>query len=128
MPRVQASQKELQRFTRSEGRDLAGFINLYLALGKAVLHCWYPPHSEHPGNPQPVPMEAGALRRADCPQEMRPGLTVPFSSLPTSWLNVSRPAGKNHTESLSQHRFPQRNRAQLTNKSMERERHRETSP
>lgn len=46
------------------------------------------------------PVEAGALWRAACSQGMRPGLTVPFSSLPTSWLNVSRPAGK-HTAPFS---------------------------
>lgn len=76
-------------------------MNPFLALGEAVPHCQYPPHPKHPGNPQPVPMEAGALQTADCPQEMRPGLTVPFSSLPTSWLNVSRPAGKPHTVTFS---------------------------
>lgn len=96
LPRAQTGQKELQHFfTHSEGRDLAGCMTLHLALGKAVLT-----HPKHPSNPQPVPMEAGALWRAACPQEMRPGLTVPFSSLPMSWLNVSRPAGK-HTAPFS---------------------------
>lgn len=96
LPRVQSVHKELQHFfTHSEGRDLAGSMNFHLALDKAV-----PIHPKHPSNPQPVPMEAGALRGAACPQGMRPGLTVPFSSLPTSWLNVSKPAGK-HTAHFS---------------------------
>lgn len=33
---------------------------------------------------------------------MTSGLTVPFSSLPTSWLNVSRPAEKSHSPFLTQ--------------------------
>lgn len=90
-------------------------MNLHLALGKAVTT-----HPKHPSNPQPVSMEAEALWRAACPHGMRPGLTVPFSSLPISWLNVSRPAGK-HTAPFSAQTLP-KEQSSINKRSLRKER------